>query len=202
MVRAKPSQLQQTKVPFIAGSFSNWETREMIPILEFCEEIDLNKPDPIQMLKKQGRIGPEIEREEDIKTEKERAHLARAKESIKNDYKYRWQACILKSLKYKKAQYINLNFAAEIDIRREDIYVYAAFGPPGQHLYYVGNPQLGIEHVNKCIVNLREEDIPIYEKVNKYKVNQRVFRKDASVFKEWKEDTNGMLSDMFNDDVR
>ena len=103
MVRAKPSQLQQTKVPFIAGSFSNWEAREMIPILEFCEEIDVNKPDPIQILKKQGRIGPEIEREEDIKTEKEKAHLARAKESIKNDYKYRWQACILKSLKYKKA---------------------------------------------------------------------------------------------------
>ena len=49
---------------------------------------------------------------------------------------------------------------------------------------------MGIEHVNKCIVNLREEDIPIYEKVNKFKVNKRVFRKDASVFKEWKEDTH------------
>lgn len=47
MVRTKTSQLQQAKVPLIAGSFSNWEAREMIPILDFCEEIDMNRPDPI-----------------------------------------------------------------------------------------------------------------------------------------------------------
>jgi hypothetical protein len=69
-------------------------------------------------------------------------------------------------------------------------------------MYYVGNPQMGIEHVNKCIVNLREEDIPIVEKINKFKVNQRVFRKDASVFKEWKEDNMSMIADMFADDTR
>lgn len=53
--------------------------------------------------------------------------------------------------------------------------------------------QTGSEHVNKCIVPLREEEIPIYEKVNKFKVNHRVFRKEFSVFKEWKEDTPALL---------
>lgn len=103
MVRAKPSQIKQNKAPFIAGSFSNFEAREMIPILDFCEEVDVNRPNPIEMLKKQGRLGPEVEREEDLKTEKEKAQLARIKESIKNDYKYRWKACIQKSIRYKKA---------------------------------------------------------------------------------------------------
>ena len=103
----------------------------MIPILEFCEQIDLNRPNPIEMLKKQGRVGPEVEREEDLKTDKEKAHLARIKDSIKNDYKYRWKACIQKSIRYKKAQHVNLDFAAEVDIRREDIFVYAIFAPPG-----------------------------------------------------------------------
>ena len=46
LVRTKPSQLQ-SGAPLIAGSFSNWEAREMIPILDYCEAIDANKPDPL-----------------------------------------------------------------------------------------------------------------------------------------------------------
>ncbi len=69
-------------------------------------------------------------------------------------------------------------------------------------MYYIGDPKAGVEHVNKCIVNLREEDVPIYEKINKFKVNQRVFKKDASVFKEWKDDTPGMLQEMMADDLK
>jgi len=36
----------------IAGSFSNWEAREMIPLTQFCETMDSNKPDPLTILKK------------------------------------------------------------------------------------------------------------------------------------------------------
>lgn len=72
-MRTKPSQLQ-SGVPLIAGSFSNWEAREMIPIVDYCEAIDANKPNPLQVLKKQGRIKEEIEREEDL-NEKERGYL-------------------------------------------------------------------------------------------------------------------------------
>ena len=46
LVRTKPSQLEGG-VPLIAGSFSNWEAREMIPIIDYCEAIDGNKPDPL-----------------------------------------------------------------------------------------------------------------------------------------------------------
>ena len=173
----------------------------MIPIVEYCEAIDANKPDPLQVLKKQGRIKDEIEREEDL-NEKERGYLQRVKEQIRQEYAFKWKNCIQKSLKYKRAQHLNLDFATEVDVRKEPIYVYCVFGPPGQHLYYVGLPQEGIEHINKCIVNMREDEIPLFEKANKSKVQQRVFKKDASVFRDWKEDTSKTLENMFLDDTR
>lgn len=37
----------------------------------------------------------------------------------------------MRSLKYKKAFHLNLDFATEIDLRHEEIYVYATFSPPG-----------------------------------------------------------------------
>lgn len=52
----------------------------MTPLIDFCEMIDVNKPDPIQILKKQGRIREEVEKEEELNSEKERQHLMRVKE--------------------------------------------------------------------------------------------------------------------------
>jgi hypothetical protein len=42
-------------------------------------------------------------------------------------------------------------------------------------------------------VSLREDDVHIFEKINKFKVQKRVFIKEHSVFKDWKEDTPGTL---------
>ena len=78
LVRTKPSQLQ-SGAPLIAGSFSNWEAREMIPIIEYCEAIDANKPDPLSVLKKQGKIKDEIEKEEEL-NEKQKGLLQRVKD--------------------------------------------------------------------------------------------------------------------------
>lgn len=69
-------------------------------------------------------------------------------------------------------------------------------------MYYVGLPKEGIEHINKCIINMREDEIPLFEKDNKSKVQQRVFKKDTSVFRDWKEDTTKSLENMFLDDIR
>lgn len=49
---------------------------------------------------------------------------------------------------------------------------------------------------------MREDEIPLFEKANKSKVQQRVFKKDASVFRDWKEDTTKTLENMFLDDIR
>lgn len=49
---------------------------------------------------------------------------------------------------------------------------------------------------------MREDEIPIFENVNKFKVNTRVFKKDTSVFKEFKEDTAASLQQMVNEDQK
>jgi hypothetical protein len=121
----------------IGGSFTGWELREMTPLIDFVEMVDTNKQDPIQILKKQGRIREEVETEAELKTEKELHHLQRVKDLIKQEYKLKWKTSLLKSLRYKRACHLNLDFAAEVDPRKEDIFVFATFSPPGQHLYYV-----------------------------------------------------------------
>ena len=101
---------------------------------------------------------------------------------------------------------MNLEFAEEVDLRKEDLYVFVTFAYPGQHVYYVQDPVNTVQDqnqfVNKCIIPLREEDVPIHEKVNRFKVQQRVFKKENSVFKEWKEDTQNMVDTMYQDDIK
>lgn len=84
-------EVKPSKGPRIAGSFTNWEMHEMMPLIEFCEAVDTNKQDPIAILKKQGCIKEEIETEADLKTEKELRHLERVKEQIRQDYKQKWR---------------------------------------------------------------------------------------------------------------
>lgn len=138
-------------------------------MVAFCEAMDANPPDPIELLNKTGRLKEKIASEDDLKTDKERMHLQRVKEQIVQDYKSKWKTHIAKSIKYRRACHINMEFAQELDLRTDDLFVYASFGYPGQHLYYVRGAD-GVEHVNKCIIPLREEEIPVYEKVNKFKV--------------------------------
>jgi hypothetical protein len=40
---------------------------------------------------------------------------------------------------------------------------------------------------------VREDDLPIFNKTSKVKVIQRKFRKEHSVFRDWKEDTEASL---------
>ena len=47
--------------------------------------------------------------------------------------------------------------------------------------------------MHKLIAPSREEDIPICVKSSKFKVNKREFKKDTSVFKDWKEDNYASL---------
>lgn len=103
-------------------------------------------------------------------------------------------------MRYKKAFHLNIDFAADVDLRHEDVYVFATFTPPGQHVYYVNDGES--EYINKCIIPLREEEIPIFEKIGKTNIKQRVFRKEFSVFKDWREDTPSMNTQMVQDDFR
>ena len=43
---------------------------------------------------------------------------------------------------------MNLEFAEEVDLRKEDLYVFVTFGYPGQHVYYVQDPVNTVQDQN------------------------------------------------------
>ena len=51
----------------------------------------------------------------------------------------------------------------------------------------IGNDMTYFTH--RTIINVRDEDVPIFAKSEKSHINVRSFNKDNSVFREWKQDT-------------
>jgi len=51
-----------------------------------------------------------------------------------------------------------------------------------------------------CIVPARQEEVPLFHKPPKSKTNERVFTKDQSVFRPWREDTDYLLEQAFRID--
>ena len=74
----------------------------------------------------------------------------------------------------------------------EDIWVLPVFMSAGKHSYFVKTAEDEI-YAHTLLAPYREEDIPIQVKQSKTKTIERKFKKDASVFKEWKEDTPYIL---------
>jgi hypothetical protein len=61
----------------------------------------------------------------------------------------------------------------------------------GKHSYFVKAE--GEVFAHTLLAPYREEEIPIQVKQSKTKTIERRFKKDASVFKEWREDTPYLL---------
>lgn len=63
------------------------------------------------------------------------------------------------------------------------------FLPAGKHTYLVKNLKSHDYTMHQVICDFRTEDPPVLIKELKNKTVHRVFNKDNSVFKDWKEDT-------------
>lgn len=75
--------------------------------------------------------------------------------------------------------------------------------PAGKHTYLVKDMDTYEYTMHGTICDFRTEDPPVLLKELKNKVNERIFRKEGSVFEPWKEDTELSLqlaceSDMSN----
>eukprot|EP00349_Pseudokeronopsis_sp_Brazil_P006027 CAMPEP_0202967230 /NCGR_PEP_ID=MMETSP1396-20130829/12024_1 /ASSEMBLY_ACC=CAM_ASM_000872 /TAXON_ID= /ORGANISM="Pseudokeronopsis sp., Strain Brazil" /LENGTH=291 /DNA_ID=CAMNT_0049692037 /DNA_START=293 /DNA_END=1165 /DNA_ORIENTATION=+ len=99
----------------------------------------------------------------------------------------RWRETIQASIKYRKVFMVNAGLIGEED----QVFVLPTFVEAGKHRFVVRSE--GKMFVHNFITPVREEDIPIVVKKTKMKVTERVFKKDASVFKDWKEDTPFLL---------
>lgn len=88
-----------------------------------------------------------------------------------------------------------LNLYPELDDKlQEKVYVYADFIAPGNHnasILYNSNedPSMATKNIYTTIINAkpREHKIDLkYKKIKQFRV-ERVFQKEASMFKDWKE---------------
>ena len=70
-----------------------------------------------------------------------------------------------------------------------DLFVLPVIMPAGKHTYLIKNMDSLDYTMHQTICEFRTEDPPILIKDLSYKNNSRVFVKEHSVFKEWKEDT-------------
>jgi hypothetical protein len=69
------------------------------------------------------------------------------------------------------------------------LYGLPVFMPAGRHTYVVKSPDKSYS-IHRLMVPVRTEEIPIVVRPSKNKeVVERKFRKETSVFREWKEDT-------------
>ena len=73
----------------------------------------------------------------------------------------------------------------------EDIWVLPVFMRAGKHSYFVKAEEEYYSYA--LIAPYREEDIPIQVKASKTKIVERKFKKEMSVFKDWREDSPYLL---------
>ena len=73
--------------------------------------------------------------------------------------------------------------------------------PAGKHTYVVKNMQSQDYTMHQMICDFRTEDPPGLIKELSYKTVYRVFNKENSVFKDWKEDTDLQLQLAFESDI-
>ena len=102
-----------------------------------------------------------------------------------------WKGVIEQYLEYRKPFLVDayqLN-SRKYSQRCPNLYVLPVFMPAGKHTYLVKNMDTLQYTMHQTICDYRTEDPPILIKDLHYKQMQRVFNKDNSVFKDWKEDT-------------
>ena len=74
------------------------------------------------------------------------------------------------------------------------VYCFVEFMKPGRQTYVTCLPEESDDCVDndmtyfthRTIINVRDEDVPIFVKAEKSHINVRSFNKDNSVFREWK----------------
>ena len=103
-----------------------------------------------------------------------------------------WKCIIEQYLEYRKPFLVDayqLN-SKKYSAHCPNLYVLPVFMPAGKHTYLVKNLATREYTMHQTICDFRTEDPPVLIKELSYKIVERVFNKDNSVFKDWKEDTD------------
>ncbi|CDW89852.1 UNKNOWN [Stylonychia lemnae] len=180
--------------PSLYGSFTNWKKKELLKIEQFCQIIDKDPPDLYTILRRKKLIGKEFSTYEELPDQLKKQFDPELKDHIKNHYRKSFKEVIMKNSLYRRPYLVNGQFLERFSDRtQEQLYVYPCFIRAGKHSYIVKNTDDDY-FLHKMIAPFREEDIPVYIKQSKMKVFSRVFKKETSVFRDWKEDNDQILA--------
>eukprot|EP00347_Sterkiella_histriomuscorum_P012154 403369687 len=160
--------------PIIAGNFNEWHFNQMIRVHEFAMLLDPKLRPTLQGLEDPFKVMSQLLLDE----------------SILSEYKSRWRSIMKSNFKYEKHTTF-VNFPQQNDVEYDDqigqdLFVFAGFMKPGKQTLVIKDFELNCQLTN-----------------NKKKVaNCRVFKKELSVFKDWKEDNVQTLQKMFDLDIQ
>ena len=110
-------------------------------------------------------------------------------EDYENKMRIKYKEVFKDNLKYPNAQLGNNEIKWEDD---DQIFVFVDFVKPGRQTYIInyGEELLTLHHF---IANPSQSDVLVNRKQIARNVMKRVFNKNSSVFKEWKEDNSATL---------
>ena len=103
-----------------------------------------------------------------------------------------WKNVIEQYLEYRKPFLVDAHLLKSKKYRGRcpNLFVLPVFMPAGKHTYLVKNMDTYEYTMHNTLTDFRTEDPPILLKELRQKINQRVFRKDKSVFDQWAEDAD------------
>lgn len=79
----------------------------MVPFLQFVENIDEDKPNHFELLKKKNKIRPEVQNVTQCNSN-EKELMIKLQRHYRKNLEKNWQSILTKNIKYKKPAIINL----------------------------------------------------------------------------------------------
>mmetsp|Transcript_33921 Transcript_33921/g.52236 ORF Transcript_33921/g.52236 Transcript_33921/m.52236 type:complete len:183 (+) Transcript_33921:179-727(+) len=104
----------QQKCPMIFGEFTNWRPKRMFDIKEFCDRIDLDKPDFFKKMQDSDLLDGDVKTVDDLKP-KEREEYDLEVEAHYEKYGEKWKEVVKEFMKYQKPNLVNADMKTLID---------------------------------------------------------------------------------------
>lgn len=96
----------QNKIPYIAGSFTGWRYKQMIPLHQFAMDIDHDYKDPIEIGKTEGKIRKKVTSVDQLLPD-EKLYYDVISSDQRKKYRHHWARYLDKNLIFKKPYFIN-----------------------------------------------------------------------------------------------
>lgn len=212
--------------PIIQGPFTNWHPMKMMKVEELALCYDKDEPDYIKIMHEEGQCS-ETKTEFKMLSVKERKTYEKHVLAYKRSFSYKWPKIIQKQFRWNKPNIVNLEeLPTPEDLttwNKAQYWVFPCMMKPGKNAYLVRKDPKSIIKVgygnnettdddqelhcepeyfsHLTQTPFRTEEIPAFVKQGKSHQKVRTFKKQNSVFKDWKEDDDKRIDAAFEHDT-